>query len=245
MPPTPEERARAAAEAAAAARLEAAHAATAEEERAPPLPPGAALLLILANAVPLAGVLLWDWRVGDVVVLYWIENLVIGLFNVARILSAQPDGVRGSLAGKLFLAAFFVVHYGAFCAMHGTFLAQMFPVRGADGARLEITGVALQMLREPGLLAAVAALTVSHGYSFVRNFLGRGEYRRASARRLMQRPYGRIIVVHFFIIAGGLLVQGLHAPVAALVLFVVLKTVIDLGMHRHERSILATPPAAR
>jgi hypothetical protein len=61
----------------------------------------------------------------------------------------------------------------------------------------------------------------------------------------MQRPYGRIIVVHFFIIAGGLLVQGLHAPVAALVLFVVLKTVIDLGMHRHERSILATPPAAR
>jgi len=77
--------------------------------------PVAAPLLILANAVPLVGVLAWDWRVGDVVILYWIESLVIGLFNVLRILAAQPARARGGfLSGKLVLAAFFVVHYGGF-----------------------------------------------------------------------------------------------------------------------------------
>jgi hypothetical protein len=225
---------------------ELAQAAVPAPEPQAPSRPVAAPLLILANAVPLVGVLAWDWRVGDVVLLYWIENLVIGLFNVLRILAAQPEGAgRGLLAGKIALAGFFFVHYGGFCAGHGVFLAAMFPVAGPGGAKLGIDAIVLDMLREPGLLAAVAALAVSHGYSFVRNYLGRGEYRRVDVGRLMMRPYGRIVVVHVFVIAGGMLVQGLHAPLAALVLFVVLKTAIDYGMHRRERSLLATPPAAR
>jgi hypothetical protein len=231
---------------AAKAAVNAAMAQTAETQSAPGASPVAAPLLLLANAVPLVGVLAWDWRVGDVVILYWIENLVIGLFNVLRILAAQPEGARaGFAAGKLVLAAFFVVHYGGFCAGHGVFLAAMFPVVGPGGARLGIDGVVLDMLREPGLLAAVAALAASHGYSFVRNYLGREEYRRVDVQRLMMRPYGRIIVVHLFVIFGGLLVQGAKAQVPALLLFVVLKTAIDLGMHRRERGLLARQPAAR
>lgn len=116
---------------------------------------------------------------------------------------------------------------------------------GPGGAKLDIDGVVLDMLREPGLLAAVAALVASHGYSFVRNYLGREEYRRVNLQRLMMRPYGRIVVVHLFVILGGLLVQGVKAQAPALVLFVVLKTAIDLGMHRRERSLLARQPAAR
>jgi hypothetical protein len=208
--------------------------------------PVAVPVLLLANAVPLVGVLAWDWRVGDVVILYWIENLVIGLYNVLRILAAQPEGARaGLMAGKIFLAAFFLVHYGGFCAGHGVFLAAMFPVAGPGGAKLGIDGVVLEMLREPGLLAAVAALTLSHGYSFVRNYLGREEYRRADVQRLMMQPYGRILVVHLFVIFGGMLVQGVKAQVPALLLFIALKTFIDYRMHRRERRLLATPPAAR
>jgi hypothetical protein len=60
---------------------------------------------------------------------------------------------------------------------------------------------------------------------------------------MMLRPYGRIIVVHLFIIAGGLLLQGLKAPVAAVLLFIVLKIGIDYAMHRRERRLLAAPGA--
>jgi hypothetical protein len=212
----------------------------------PEASPVAAPLLVAANLVPLAGVLLWDWRVGDVVILYWMENLVIGAFNVLRILLARPRGSRlAGVAGKVFLAGFFTVHYGMFCYGHGVFLAFMFPLPGADGRPLGIDAVVLDMLREPGLLAAVAALIASHGYSFVRNYLGRGEYRNVDPGKLMSRPYGRIVLVHLYVIAGGILVHALQSPVAPLVLFVALKTGIDYFMHRRERSVLARPPAAR
>jgi hypothetical protein len=212
----------------------------------PEASPVAAPLLIVANLVPLAGVLLWDWRIGDVVILYWIENLVIGAFNVLRILFASPRGSRlAGQVGKIFLAGFFTVHYGMFCYGHGVFLALMFPVHGPGGEKLGIDGVVLDMLREPGLLAAVAALVASHGYSFVRNYLGRGEHRNVDPGRLMGRPYGRIVLVHLYVIVGGILVQALASPVAPLVLFVALKTAIDYLMHRRERRVLATRPGAR
>jgi len=213
---------------------------------AAPPSPGAVALLLAANAVPLAGVLAWDWRVGDVVILYWIENVIIGLYNVLRILAVRPEGASAALLpAKLFVAAFFTVHYGMFCLVHGIFLAAMFPVPGPGGAKLGIGGVVLEMLREPGLLAAVGALVASHGASFVRNFLGRGEFRSAQLRQLMHRPYGRIVVVHVFIIGAGFLLQSIEAPVAALAVFVALKTAIDYGMHRRERSVLANRPEAR
>ena len=212
----------------------------------PEAAPVAAPLLIVANLVPLAGVLLWGWRIGDVVILYWIENLVVGAFNVLRILSAAPGGsALSGLAGKVFLAGFFTVHYGMFCYGHGVFLAMMFPVHGPGGEKLGIDGVVLDMLREPGLLAAVAALVASHGYSFVRNYLGRGEFRNVDPGRLMARPYGRIVLVHVYVIAGGFLVQALASPVAPLALFVAMKTAIDYAMHRRERRVLATRPGAR
>lgn len=36
------------------------------------------VVLILANLIPLVGVLFWDWSVFEVVVLYWLENVIIG-----------------------------------------------------------------------------------------------------------------------------------------------------------------------
>lgn len=211
-------------------------------------------VLIAANLLMLAGVLLWDWRVGDLVILYWVENLVIGAMHVLRILFADPEAPRGAsspvqstggerIAARIALAAFFLVHYGAFCAGHGVFLASIFPVRGSMGAELEIWQILAGMLREPAALGAIAVLVASHGYSFARNYIGRGEYRRVDIGRMMLRPYGRIVVVHLFILGGGLLLQGLQAPVAALLLFIVLKTGIDYAMHRRERRLLSAEGA--
>ncbi|MEX2580354.1 MAG: DUF6498-containing protein [Verrucomicrobiales bacterium] len=50
-----------------------------------------AVMLIAANLVPLIGVLSWEWRVFDVVVLYWFENVVIGGINILKMLVCTPD----------------------------------------------------------------------------------------------------------------------------------------------------------
>jgi len=154
--------------------------------------------------VPLGGVAFLGWKVADVILLYWIENLVIGAMNVLRIASAQPEkllrpkvegtGMRAWELGvaKLFLAGFFIAHYGAFCAAHGMFLLSLFPAADVSG-----------WLSDPWLLGSIAALFSSHLISYLRNYLRGGEYRRVDVRRLMTRPYGRILVTHLFIIAGG------------------------------------------
>jgi hypothetical protein len=46
-----------------------------------------ALVLIAANLAPLAGVLFAGWDAFDMVFLYWLENVVIGFFNICKMLS--------------------------------------------------------------------------------------------------------------------------------------------------------------
>ncbi|NIA27398.1 MAG: hypothetical protein GWP02_05020 [Desulfobulbaceae bacterium] len=59
-----------------------------------------AIILILANLVPLAGVLFLGWRVFDVIILYWAENVVIGVINVLRMITCRPEpGLAGLTQG--------------------------------------------------------------------------------------------------------------------------------------------------
>lgn len=115
-----------------------------------------AVALVLANLIPLVGVLHWQWSVSSVVILYWFENVVIGVVNVLRMLTASPASLdllalakeragndEAKLAAleqtlgrmnvstiqhgfKLFIIPFFIVHYFGFCAGHGVFVFSMF-----------------------------------------------------------------------------------------------------------------------
>jgi len=207
--------------------------------------------LAAANLVPLGGVAFFGWDVASIVFLYWVENLVIGAFNVMRIAAARPErllqpkiagtGMRPSELGiaKTFLAGFFVAHYGAFCAGHGAVLLVLFSMSGPSGRTPESEAWIAGLLADPWLLGSIAALSFSHLLSFLRNYLRRGEYRRANIALLMMRPYGRIFVTHLFILGGGLALQGMQSPLAALIVFIAIKTAIDFAMHRRERRLLA------
>jgi Family of unknown function (DUF6498) len=47
--------------------------------------------LVVANAVPLLGVLLLGWDTFEIVALYWIENVIIGVINVLKMITCSPD----------------------------------------------------------------------------------------------------------------------------------------------------------
>ena len=46
-------------------------------------------LLVPFNLVPLVGVLFWGWNVATLLVLYWVENGIVGLLNVPKMLLAS------------------------------------------------------------------------------------------------------------------------------------------------------------
>ncbi len=193
--------------------------------------PPSAYVLLATNLIPLVGIALHNWTVFQVLLLYWCENVVVGGFNVLRMLAAQPKS-EITWAGKLFLIPFFCVHYGMFTFVHGMFVVGLFggnKFGGFSGATL------VNAVRGAGLTLPVAALVASHGFSFFHNYLGGGEYQRVLLPQLMFQPYGRVVVLHLTVLLGGFLVMALGAPVAAIVLLVGLKTAIDLGAHLRER----------
>ncbi len=187
-----------------------------------------ALALLAANLVPLAGVLLGQLTLGEVMVLFWSESAIIGFYTALKM------AVAGKWAA-LFAVPFFVGHFGGFMAVHFMFVYGFFLDGFAGGgpepgARAALTGLFLP------LWPALAALFVSHGVSFAVNFLGQREYAGATVQNLMAAPYKRIVVMHLTIIFGGWLAMLLKTPAPALALLIVLKIAADLRAHTREHA---------
>lgn len=210
-----------------------------------------ALFLIAVNTIPLIGVVLFDWSLFSIVFLYWIENGIVGFFNVLKIAWARKpvtsEGrftingrpVKGS---KAFIIPFFMFHYGMFWTIHGVFVIVFFGLLGnrlftdSSGPPGDIGGF------EPrGVAIAALALLLSHGVSFVVNFLGEREYLNVSPDRQMMEPYSRVVVLHATILGGGFLAAYLGTPLASLVLMIALKTALDLRAHLREHRRAESP----
>ncbi|HET7030824.1 MAG TPA: DUF6498-containing protein, partial [Candidatus Limnocylindrales bacterium] len=231
------------------------------------------LVLIGFNLVPLVGVLIGRWSVATLLVLYWVENGIVGILNVPKILLAEgpllaaaaPLGRRLSAGGlgpagglgaaiRIPIAVFFLVHYGIFWLVHGVFVWTLPMFLGASTPPLDPSGFPIgSPLASPGFpLVSTASsvdgsavfwgaigLAISHGVSFVVNFLGRGEFRKVSPAEQAGRPYGRVVVLHLAILFGGFVSLAIGSPIGAVLVLVVLKTAIDVVLHRREHDKLA------
>ena len=201
-----------------------------------------AIVLILANLGPVYGVLFLGWKVFPIIFLFWLENIVIGALNVFRMLLADPKN-RLFWFLKIPLIPFFCVHYGLFTFVHGVFVMGLFGGMFRQGAPFPGEDVVIGFIRQYQLGWAIFGLAASHLLSFVVNYVGEGEYLRASPMQLMQQPYGRVIVLHVTIIAGGFLVTILNSPLVGLLLLVALKIGLDLRSHLREHR--TTQPVLR
>lgn len=217
------------------------------------------LALIVSNLVPLFGVIFLSWDTFEIVGLYWVENVIIGAINVLKIATCRPNpaeldptklGVQGAAgrprkptrvgarelpASKLFFIPLFTFHYGFFCFVHGIFVVAFFAPESFGIEPLSGLHAFSQMITERHLWWGVLALAASHVYSYLVNYLGRGEYRRTDVPTLMLQPYARVVVLHLAILFGGWVVVLLGSNAGVLVILIVGKTVIDLTLHLAER----------
>jgi len=187
------------------------------------------LLLIIANLVPVAGTIFLGWDLGNVMVLYWAESAVIGFFNICKI--AMIGRWMALLAGPFFLG-----HFGGFMAVHFLFIYTLF-VKGPAGMNAAGGDLADVAQLFVALWPALAALFVSHAFSFFTNFIGNREYRKRTVKDQMSEPYSRIIFMHLVLIFGGglSLVLGQSEPV--LLVVIGLKIYFDIRAHIKEHAL--------
>ncbi|MEX0612785.1 MAG: DUF6498-containing protein [Pirellulales bacterium] len=245
-----------------------------------------ALALIIANGVPLLGVLFWNWDAFEVVALYWAENVVIGAINVLKMITCAPQPAKidwehgftpeeitalkeaaglsnretdgdnelaqikaaiektgkanekvalpGGIA-QLPAVLTFAFLYGWFCLGHGIFVFAMFGRGDVLGMPIESL-VRLSGATYKEFFWPVLALAASHSYSFVANYLGRGEYRRVSVGTLIFQPFSRVVLLHVTLIIATWFFVLLGSPLPLLLLLVIGKTALDLLFHLRERA---------
>lgn len=193
------------------------------------------MLAVATAAIFAWGVLYGGWSVFAVMALFWFENVVIGVFNLARMLTTGLRMGPGGVVGALFIGAFFTLHYGMFTAVHGVFIVGLFGGQqgnaGATGGDLfsPLFSMIDRVVADRDGWLAVLTITLMQAAAFVR-------WSRATRDQppplnaLMAAPYGRIMILHVTLIFGAFLATVLKAPVVGALLLIGLKLVYDLVM---------------
>ncbi len=190
----------------------------------------AALALLAMNLIPLIGVMKFGWDVSTIIFLYWLENVIIGLLNIPKILACrESQKTRESGRRPIFLAAFFGLHYGGFCLGHYVFLRTTFP-------ELPEFSQMFSALTGSLFIWSLLGLTVSHLMSMGINFFGKKEYLARTPNKQMFIPYSRIVLLHIVIIFSGLLAVAVGQGLAMLILLVAIKIGFDLAAHLPEHA---------
>jgi len=216
---------------------------------------GAVVLALLINAVPLIGVLYFEWSAINVLVLYWFENLMIGFCTLIRlVLHRRWTRKRGywrhsnrlgiqvnnkpaemGLIGEYATGTFgFTLGHGIFVGAIAMIVHQNYP----DQPMWQLSWE--QVFRGAMAIAAFLGIELAIDLTRIRSASF------AAIRDYAQARMGRIIVLHLAIIFGMMGMAWSGSPMAVLYVLIGLKTLADLlgGATRGETKIedSDTPP---
>jgi hypothetical protein len=219
--------------------------------------------LILANLVVALLTLRQEWGYYETMLIYWMEVVVLGSFNVLRLLvvGVFGDEPLGRWAARwvdlgtrlnrfLFTTmgvGFFVVKFGGFALVIGLFVlllpALLTPEGGNGGVSVhQALGAA-----GPALLIGATALAISHAVSFIRDFLVGREYQRLTIIGLVFWPYARMVLVAVVLLVGIAVagsVPGLGRETGFAVVMVLLKLGADVASYLAEHRWSGARPNA-
>jgi hypothetical protein len=167
------------------------------------------------------------WNLQDLMVIYWTQSVIIGYFSYQRILDLkqfstenfQMNGKRPpeNAKTKRSTATFFALHYGGFHAAYLFFLL-------SNEQNFQGSGLVL--------FICIVVFYLNHRYSYVYN-REMDQNRKPNIGIIMFFPYARILPMHLTIVAGDSLQP---TTTWALLLFLGMKTVADVIMHKVEHA---------
>ena len=170
------------------------------------------IFLIAANLLPVIGVWFLGWSPKEVFIVYCLETVIIGFFNLVKmaIVTAYRkkdtwynEGNQTKQSGLLFMF-FFLVHYGMFVAVQ---MGLFFAVSGiADEYHI---GFLSFFYKWPQLLSRdswilLGIFFLAYGFKTVKEFVLTREYKTIPLMLLMFQPYLRIFVQQITVLLGSM-----------------------------------------
>jgi len=191
------------------------------------------LILLVSNILTILLAIIFEWRLFELIWVYWAQSIIIGFYNWRRMRSLRNFSTKGlrmnnnsvpeTEQGKKNITNFFMAHYGLFHLVYFIFLL--------SGDSLEIS-----VLQLSGFIISIFLFIYNHHYSYRYN-LELDTKGKPNIGAMMFIPYARIIPMHVIIILGA---QFSGTTMMSVVLFLSLKTLADLAMHVVEHRMLRT-----
>jgi len=206
-----------------------------------------ALSLVAANAGLVYIYFRYDLTLFQLVLVYWWECLWIGLFSALKLLVASVIGnpyrsryISSDAPARLLLSVVLIVFVsGAFGSVLGLtgmtllWAGEALPGSGAEDRAIQQIGL---------IIGSSLLLLVSHGISFVVNFLVLGEFRHARATTLLAEPFKRTFALLVCIaVAIGVVftLPSLASATGLAAVVIVVKLLWDLRLDARERRTIA------
>lgn len=196
-----------------------------------------AWLMLAVDLLPVIAVLVYGWGAVPLVALYWLENLVIGVFTIFRMLATSLANIA-FLFACLFVVPFFFFHYGMFCFVHGIFVQAFADM--ADGTMdmdspNPVRLIAWALGSGQGMVWFVTAIIGANFAVFLTDFIGKGQYKETNPMAEMFAPYGRIVTLHVALILGAFIAIGTGQPLVGVLFLIVLRVAFGVFMSARRR----------
>lgn len=198
----------------------------------------ALVLIVLTNAIPAVGLLWLGWDAGQLLVLFWCESVIVGLFTLPRIVTAQgidPPTIRKGVVmpndvplNPIAGVVTFVLNYGAFCVVHGMFLNRMVLPDDDSFGFVNPVHMVERFLDRSGFAPALVVIAATQLLLLATNWFLPGTYRVSGRRTEMSRPYVRVVALHLGVMFGGWMLFSAGAPGQALLILCAVKAAMEL-----------------
>ncbi|MHC4109648.1 MAG: DUF6498-containing protein [Planctomycetota bacterium] len=218
------------------------------------------IVLVLVNLIPVVGVLFFGWDVFVIVGLYWAETIIVGFYALLKFVFAPTRIV--SIRKKLIGTPLFLLFFGWFISGFGVCIIFFFVVFPSEFLKdptltLPMPENDLFKVHWPGPLAlyqlgiesgrimyytmpkrailVVFCLIVSHGLSFIINYILKEGRNHPNFRIHTADPGVRILILHISLMIGGFLILIFKPHVTILVCMVILKCLIDAKLYLSQQ----------
>jgi len=191
--------------------------------------------LLVTNLATVVMTVLQQWNITDLLWIYWGQSVVLGYYNVHRIVDLDRFSTEGFIRSirpveptsetQRCTAVCFALHYGLFLMLYGVFLLTTYRIHPG----FPVTGI----------LLCILLFWLTHRYSY--RFNRERDRAVPNIGSLMFFPYARIIPMNLVILVGGPIAGN---DTVALVVLLMLKTMADLAMHVIEH-VMASGDARR
>ena len=182
------------------------------------------LAIIVTGLIPIWGVLHYGWDAVQIVILFWIETLIVGVFTWLRVREAERN--PGD-PGPFKVSSFFVVHYGLFWLVHGVLVWVLVLVFMAG---VGWSGAWSSTVGDQTFWLALIGVGLMQTMIYWRDWARPEAWRGADPSTEMFKPYGRVVALHLLVIAGFWVITLTGGARNLVIVLCAAKVVVDVAI---------------